>query len=136
MKISLIGCGCGRETLVREAAEAIRSADALIGAPRLLEQFPEAEKKIPAQAAKEIATALPSLSGSEVCVLFSGDSGFYSGARLLIPLLPENSEWRIIPGVSSLQLLAARLGEAWQNWRLCSAHGVDCDPVWEVCHGQ
>ena len=88
MKISLIGCGCGRETLVREAAEAIRSADALIGAPRLLEQFPEAEKKIPALSAKEIATALPSLSGSEVCVLFSGDSGFYSGARLLIPLLP------------------------------------------------
>ena len=136
MKISLIGCGCGRETLVREAAEAIRSADALICAPRLLEQFPEAEKKIPALSAKEIATALPSLSGSEVCVLFSGDSGFYSGARMLIPLLPENSEWRVFPGISSLQLLAARLGEPWQNWRLCSAHGVDCDPVWEVCHGK
>ena len=135
MKISLIGCGCGSGTLTGEAAEAIRSADALIGAPRLLEQFPEAEKKIPAQAAKEIAAALSCLSCDEVCVLFSGDSGFYSGARLLIPLLPENSEWRVLPGISSLQLLAARLGEPWQNWRLCSAHGVDCDPVWEVCHG-
>ena len=136
MKISLIGCGCGRETLCADAAEAIRSADALIGAPRLLDQFPGTETKIPALSAKEIAAVLPSLRCSEVCVLFSGDSGFYSGARLLVPLLPERSEWRIIPGVSSLQLLAARLGEAWQNWRLCSAHGVDCDPVWEVCHGQ
>ena len=136
MKISLIGCGCGSGTLTGEAAEAIRAADALIGAPRLLEQFPEAEKKIPAQAAKEIAAALSCLSCDEVCVLFSGDSGFYSGARLLIPLLPENSEWRVFPGISSLQLLAARLGEPWQNWRLCSAHGVDCDPVWEVCHGK
>ena len=103
MKISLIGCGCGSGTLTGEAAEAIRSADALIGAPRLLEQFPEAEKKIPAQAAKEIAAALSCLSCDEVCVLFSGDSGFYSGARLLIPLLPENSEWRVFPGISSLQ---------------------------------
>ena len=111
MKISLIGCGCGSGTLTGEAAEATRSADALIGAPRLLEQFPEAEKKIPAQAAKEIAAALSCLSCDEVCVLFSGDSGFYSGARLLIPLLPENSEWRVFPGISSL-------------------------PVWEVCHGQ
>ena len=136
MKISLIGCGCGRETLCADAAEAIGSADALIGAPRLLDQFPGTETKIPALSAKEIAAVLPSLRCSEVCVLFSGDSGFYSGARLLVPLLPENSEWRILPGISSLQLLAARLGEAWQNWRLCSAHGVDCDPVWEVCHGQ
>jgi len=136
VKISLIGCGCGSGTLTGEAAEAIRSADALIGAPRLLEQVPEAEKKIPAQAAKEIAAALSCLSCDEVCVLFSGDSGFYSGARLLIPLLPENIEWRVLPGISSLQLLAARLGEPWQNWRLCSAHGVDCDPVWEVCHGK
>lgn len=132
----MVGCGCGRETLCADAAEAIRSADALIGAPRLLDLFPETETKIPALSAKEIAEALSSLRCSEVCVLFSGDSGFYSGARLLVPLLPENSEWRILPGISSLQLLAARLGEPWQNWRLCSAHGVDCDPVWEVCHGQ
>ena len=136
MKISLIGCGGGRETLCAEAAEAVRSADALIGAPRLLDLFPEKETKIPALSAKEIAAVLSSLRCSEVCVLFSGDSGFYSGARLLIPLLPENSEWQVLPGISSLQLLAARIGEPWQNWRLCSAHGVDCDPVWEVCHGQ
>ena len=136
MKISLIGCGCGRGTLTGEAAEAVERAGALVGAPRLLEQFPEKEPKIPALTSKEIAAALSSLSSDEVCVLFSGDSGFYSGARLLVPLLAENSEWRILPGMSCLQLLAARLGEPWQNWRLCSAHGVDCDPVWEVCHGQ
>ena len=136
MKICLVGCGCGRETLCADAAEAIRSSDALIGAPRLLDLFPETETKIPALSAKEIAEALSSLRCHEACALFSGDSGFYSGARLLLPLLPEKSEWRILPGISSLQLLAARLGEPWQNWRLCSAHGVDCDPVWEVCHGQ
>ena len=136
MKISLIGCGCGRETLIGAAEKAVKTADALIGAPRLLDQFPKVGTRIPALTLEQIAAALSSLRCDEVCVLFSGDSGFYSGTRLLVPLLPETSEWRIFPGISSLQLLAARLGEPWQNWRLCSAHGVDCDPVWEVCHGQ
>ena len=136
MKISLIGCGCGRETLTGEAMEAVRTANALLGAPRLLDQFPEKEIKIPSQSAKEISATLSALTCEEVCVLFSGDSGFYSGTRILVPLLPETSEWRILPGISSLQILAARLGEPWQNWKLCSAHGLDCDPVWEVCQGQ
>ena len=136
MKISLIGCGCGRESLIGAAEAAVKTADALIGAPRLLELFPEAGTRIPALTPKEIADTLSALNCNEICVLFSGDSGFYSGARLLLPMLPETDEWQILPGISSLQVLAARLEEPWQNWRLCSAHGVECDPVWEVCHGQ
>ena len=136
MKISMIGCGCGRETLIGAAEKAVKTADALIGAPRLLELFPEVRMKTPALTPKEIAAALSSLNCNEACVLFSGDSGFYSGTRLLLPMLPERDELRILPGISSLQVLAARLEEPWQNWRLCSAHGVECDPVWEVCHGQ
>ena len=42
----------------------------------------------------------------------------------------------LLPGLSSLQLLAARLGRPWQDWRLCSAHGVDCDAVSAVCGGR
>ena len=136
MKISLIGCGCGRETLIGAAEEAVKTSDTLIGAPRLLEMFPEVGTRIPALTPKEIAGTLSSLNCNEVCILFSGDSGFYSGARFLLPMLPETDEWQILPGISSLQVLAARLEEPWQNWRLCSAHGVECDPVWEVCHGQ
>ena len=136
MKISLIGCGCGRESLIGAAEAAVKTADALIGAPRLLEMFPEVGTRIPALTPKEIAGTLSSINCNEVCILFSGDSGFYSGARLLLPMLPETDEWQILPGISSLQVLAARLEEPWQNWRLCSAHGVECDPVWEVCHGQ
>ena len=132
----MIGCGCGRETLIGAAEEAVKTSDTLIGAPRLLEMFPEVGTRIPALTPKEIAGTLSSLNCNEICVLFSGDSGFYSGARLLLPMLPETDEWQILPGISSLQVLAARLEEPWQNWRLCSAHGVECDPVWEVCHGQ
>ena len=44
--------------------------------------------------------------------------------------------YRVLPGLSSIQLLAAKLGTPWQDWRLVSAHGLDVDPVWEVCRGK
>lgn len=43
---------------------------------------------------------------------------------------------RVLPGISSVQLLAARLGRPWQDWNLCSAHGTDCDPVPAVMDGR
>ncbi len=39
---------------------------------------------------------------------------------------------RVLPGLSSVQLLAAAVGRPWQDWKLVSAHGRACDPVAEV----
>ena len=36
-----------------------------------------------------------------------------------------------LPGLSSVQLLAAAVGRSWQEWKLVSAHGCACDPVAE-----
>ena len=134
MRISLIGCGCG--DLTGEAREAIDRAGLLIGAGRLLEQYANGRRAIEAVSAESIREAIRTADCGEVCVLFSGDSGFYSGARLLLPLLAGGQdELRMLPGVSSVQLLAARLCRPWQDWKLCSAHGVDCDVVDAVCGG-
>jgi precorrin-6Y C5,15-methyltransferase (decarboxylating) len=38
--------------------------------------------------------------------------------------------------VSSAQLLSARLGRPWRDWRLCSAHGADVDAVAAVSGGE
>lgn len=135
MKITLIGCGCGPESLTAAGKAAMAASDLLIGAPRLLEAFPGLQARVAARTAQEILSAVSSSGAGNISVLFSGDSGFFSGTRLLLPHL-QQYDWAVIPGISSLQLLSARLGEAWQNWRLCSAHGVDCDPVAEVCHGR
>ena len=40
---------------------------------------------------------------------------------------------RLLPGISSVQAFAAKLRRPWQDWLLCSAHGVDCDAVAAVC---
>ena len=43
---------------------------------------------------------------------------------------------RVLPGLSSIQLLAAALGRPWQGWNLVSAHGRTCDPVAECMQGR
>ena len=135
MKLTLIGCGCGRGTLSAEALAAIGEAELLLGSPRLLEQFPEAARHIPASGREELLNALRQTQARSAALLFSGDSGFYSGAAGVLNS-PEGADSRVLPGVSSLQVLAARLKEPWQDWRLCSAHGRDCDVVDAVCHGR
>ena len=70
---------------------------------------------------------------TDTAVLYSGDTGFYSGAAKLLPLLRAMGySVRVLPGLSSVQLLAAAVGRPWQDWKLVSAHGRACDPVAEV----
>ena len=137
--IYLIGTGCGAGSMTREAEEALREAVCLIGAGRLLAMFPDDREKVTAVRPDSIRNAIEELQmknpAGSICVLFSGDSGFYSGTRGLLPLL-DGYEVRVLPGISSLQMLSARCGRPWQDWRLCSAHGLDCDAVMEVCHGK
>lgn len=138
MIVTLIGLGGMPDTLTVEAREALERSELVLGAERLLESLPknESQKRIAAVRAADILARLQSGGAEHPCVVFSGDTGFYSGAKGLLALLREQRiEWRVLPGLSSVQLLAARLGEPWQDWTLCSAHGALCDPVAAVMAG-
>jgi len=159
MKVTLVGTGCGDPgTMTEEVKQTIAEADVLIGAPRLLEAvegyadpgiLKVAEIK-PAEildaiqrtlAAEEAVAAIKGTRDGKieinVCVAYSGDSGFYSGTRSLLPLLHQAGiEADVLPGLSSIQVMAARLQVPWQDWKLVSAHGTDCDPVCEVMEGK
>lgn len=127
MKVTLIGIGCGPVPDIQ--------ADYVVGAARLLEGYPG--RKDTATKAEDILKLLLASRCEDCAVLYSGDTGFYSGARTLLPLLAERGiEAEVLPGLSSVQVLAARLGHPWQDWILCSAHGTDCDPVAAVCRGK
>ena len=140
MQFLLTAMGGGSpETMTLECADALKRASVLIGAKRLLEGIPSPARKIAAISPKEIAALAASLREEDgLCaVVYSGDTGFYSGARGLLPLLKEEGiEAKVLPGISSVQLLAARLGRPWQDWKLTSAHGIDCDPVAEISCGK
>lgn len=139
LKITLIGAGCGPDTLTQAACRALAGADLVLGAGRLLDALPEGCtsdvcRRVAAVRPEDVLHELSQAEGETACVLLSGDSGFYSGAQRLLPLL-DGYEYELLPGISSMQLLAARLGRPWQDWKLCSAHGVDCDVVTELCSG-
>lgn len=132
MEITLVAMGMdGGGTLTKEAEAALKSADALIGAARLLAALPEEYKaaRVEEISAERIVTALDGHpQWAHVCVLFSGDTGFYSGAAPLLKRL-AGRRVRTLCGVSSVQYFAARIGRPWQDFTLASLHGRDCDIV-------
>ena len=140
MRVNLIGLGGGpEENWTTEARRALEQAELVLGAERLLKSLPAVEGQIRVAAVRpaDIAARLRETDAEFSCVVFSGDTGFYSGADGLIPLLKEAGiAYRVLPGLSSVQLLAARLGEKWQGWTLCSAHGTDCDPIAALMTGK
>jgi precorrin-6y C5,15-methyltransferase (decarboxylating) CbiE subunit len=76
----------------------------------------------------ELAAALRLQSGRRVVVLASGDPGFYGIAATLRRLLPA-AEIITLPGISSVQLAAARLGRSWHDVHFASAHGSELAAV-------
>ena len=138
--ITLIGMGAGTpETLTAQSLAALRRADWIFGAKRLLEQLPAGctEHRKALYKAEEILAWIAQTKAETPVVLYSGDTGFYSGAAgLLEQLRAQGQEATVLPGLSSVQLLAAALGRPWQDWKLVSAHGCACDPVAACSAGQ
>ncbi len=138
MKITLLGTGSGDAlTLTKEAERALLGAGCIIGARRLLAQLPDlcTPNRIGATKPEAIRQALEQNRDKPCVVAYSGDSGFYSGCRSLLPLV-QGEEVTVLPGISSVQLLAAALGRPWQDWNLVSAHGVTCNAVAAVMQGR
>lgn len=139
MQVILAASGGGnRGTMTEDCRQALENASCIIGARRLIEGLPDTypKNRVAATRPGEILGAIQS-HGEGCVVLYSGDTGFYSGTRSLIPLLENESiSYTVLPGISSVQLLSAALGTPWQDWLLCSAHGVDCNPVGAVMQGK
>ena len=151
-EISLVGIGMGgRESMTIEAVDAVRRCDCMIGAQRILfaarnvrygsetwgsssKQWEQSEdqtkQRIPELCeynAEKIFTYIEAHPEySHVAVVVSGDSGFYSGAKKLSEMFtsdPARYEVKLIPGISSVVCLAARLKTTWEDGALISLHG-------------
>ena len=131
-----------RESLTNEVEQAIRQADILLGAKRMIASYqPKLEKK-PYYRTEQIIPYLEEMqkdvevseivTGQKVVVLFSGDSGFYSGAASMYRALQEEisagrlqASVRILSGISSVAYLAACIGESYQDVAVYSMHGKE-----------
>lgn len=133
--VTLIGMGSGTpELLTAQGLAALQSADLIIGAKRLLEHLPTGctENRKAFYKPENILSCLSEFPAANAVLLYSGDTGFYSGASKLLPMLRAfGISARVLPGISSVQLLSAAIGRPWQDWKLVSAHGCACDPAAE-----
>lgn len=140
MNVTLIGMGSGQpENLTLQGLATLRQADLILGARRLLAVLPAGctENRAAAYRPDEVAELLQTSGAENAVLVYSGDTGFYSGASSMMEKLEAlGVRARVLPGLSSIQLLAAALGRPWQGWNLVSAHGRTCDPVAECMQGR
>ena len=140
MNVTLIGMGSGQpENLTLQGLAALRQADLILGARRLLAVLPAGctENRAAAYRPDEVAELLQTSGAENAVLVYSGDTGFYSGASAMMEKLEAlGVRARVLPGLSSIKLLAAALGRPWQGWNLVSAHGRTCDPVAECMQGR
>lgn len=140
LEICLAGIGMGsRDCMTKEVQQTIENADILLGAERMIEGYSARREKQPYYMAAQILPYLEKLQESDepaqqeplrVTVLFSGDIGFYSGCKKLYVALQEaiaagqlRGSVRILPGISSVVSLAARVGENYEDAAILSMHG-------------
>ena len=142
--ITLLGIGMGSPGMWTVAArEALLEADAVAGASRMMESVEKdlGEKTVlKAYDGKKILDWFentPQLR--KLTVLYSGDTGFYSGASGLAETLRERQKagkdqeilLEILPGISTVSYLASKLQIPWQDLELESLHGREAKP-WEA----
>ena len=132
-EVSIVGIGMGSSGCrLLMAEEALHAADAVFGASRLLEglkDIPEV-RKYAMYRAEEIIPVLERECFNRVVILYSGDTGFYSGARKMLRALKEwkpDLQVEMFPGISSFSYLAAKLGESYEDAALFSLHGKNSE---------
>ena len=92
MKITLVGMGGGTvDSVTTQGAEALHEATLIIGAKRLLENLPDfcTQNRIAMYKIGEILSVLETTKEQNITLVYSGDTGFYSGASALCRVLDE-----------------------------------------------
>lgn len=127
--VAIVGIGPGsRSCMTGEALDCIRNAECLIGAKRMLEAVAtQGQVQYDAILPGDIADFIASHGNfRRFAVVMSGDTGFYSGTKKLLPLL-DKCNVNVIPGISSLSYLCAKAGTSYENVHLTSLHGRETD---------
>ncbi|NPV91094.1 MAG: precorrin-6y C5,15-methyltransferase (decarboxylating) subunit CbiE [Firmicutes bacterium] len=142
-KIAVIGMGPGDPDYVLPAA--VKTAGrcrVLVGSSRLLRLMAEldpATEHISIEITSDLKRIIERIErdypDQMVGFLVSGDPGVYSLLNMLKRRYREQ-EIEVVPGISSVQYLYARIGRPWSGCRILSLHGrEDQDLVKEVAKG-
>lgn len=131
-KIYIVGIGPGSsEYLTKKALDTVKMSDFTVGSTRAIDLFDDVQNKI-AFNVKDLLDKLEegiklAAEGNIVSILSTGDPGFSGVLNTVLRLSDENNFSRqdieVIPGISSLQLAAARCHIQWDNANVMTFHG-------------
>lgn len=123
--VYIIGMGPGgKDYLIPAAQKAIRAADLLVGHCTQLESYEKTKKRtfsLTHNYKEGCNYIIKKKKKHTIAVLVSGDPGVFSFAKNVRGIL-KPSEYTIIPGISSVQLMSTRFGLAWEDMRVMSLH--------------
>lgn len=131
-KIYIVGIGPGsKEYLTRIAIKTVKNSDITIGSKRAIDLFDEIKEKI-AFNVKDLNEKLENavdlaINGRVVSILSTGDPGFSGVLNTVLKIANEKGfpkeKIEVIPGISSLQLAAAKSQIQWDNANVMTFHG-------------
>lgn len=131
-KIYIIGIGPGAsEYLTVKAVETVKSSDYTVGSTRAIDLFSDVQNRI-AFNVKDLVDKLEegvelAVNGNVVSILSTGDPGFSGVLNTVLRISDEKNfpkeNIEVIPGISSLQLAAARNHIQWDNANVMTFHG-------------
>lgn len=131
-KIYIIGIGPGSsEYLTKKAVDTVKTSDYTVGSTRAIDLFDDVNNKI-AFNVKDLLDKLEkgvdlAIEGKTVSILSTGDPGFSGVLNTVLRIAREKNfpeeKIEVIPGISSLQLAAARNHIQWDNANVMTFHG-------------
>lgn len=131
-KIYIIGIGPGSsEYLTKKAVDTVKTSDYTVGSTRAIDLFDDVNNKI-AFNVNDLLDKLEkgvdlAIEGNTVSILSTGDPGFSGVLNTVLRIANEKNfpeeEIEVIPGISSLQLAAARNHIQWDNANVMTFHG-------------
>ena len=133
-RVTVAGIGPGsRDAMTGEVLAALAGAECVIGARRMTEAVMRPGQAAFDAVAPDAIAALIRDHGEydRFAVVMSGDSGFFSGTKKLLPLLAD-CDVTVLPGLSSLSCLCARLGVSYEDVHCVSLHGRERDIAADV----
>lgn len=138
MKIYVVGVGPGAECYLTDyAKKKIIDADLVITTERLFKKLYKLNAKTVCKEISEfISYILQNKDQLEsVCILASGDVGFYSISNTLKKKI-KDFDMEFISGISSLQYLTAKLKIPYNDIKVVSLHGREENIIPYVCYNK
>ena len=131
-KIYIIGIGPGAsEYLTKKSVDTVQMSDYVVGSTRAIELFDDVTNKL-AFNVKDLLNKLEkgvelAVNGNTVSILSTGDPGFSGVLNTVLRISDEKNfpkeNIEVIPGISSLQLAAAKCHIQWDNANVMTFHG-------------